>query len=341
MSKPRFVLIVVGAYLWVMLILFGSIVLETFLVYPNIFHDPPASLATSLEFMRIRAPSDFYPPLGFLSWLLGAASVIAVWRTPGARRWIMLSLAMIVCDGLLSMAYFWPRNTIMFIEGPAVHPPEVLRQAASEFERMHWWRVAFNGAAAVTAFTSFLVCYRFSIAASAGVHDDSRAAAPPSIAHVSGGRTGSYLRPTAGRLILGLASLVIVVGTGVADLSALHAQNPSWPAHARFHAIWHVVHVTGVQSVAIALLWVGTRRQSVNGVSPAVGILAAYALSFLASAAAAPLFDASITPDVPAELLPPRPLGLDGNFFSVLVVTPLILIGWLFARRGPARTDDR
>jgi hypothetical protein len=138
MGKPRFVLIVVGAYLWVMLILFGSIVLETFMVYPNIFHDPPASLATSLEFMRIRAPSNFYPPLGFLSWLLGAASVIAAWRTP-----------------------------------------------------------------------------------------------------------------------------------------------------------------------------------------------------------AAPLFDASISPDVPAELLPPRPLGLDGNFFSVLVVTPVILIGWLFARRGAARTDDR
>jgi hypothetical protein len=40
MNKHHFVLVVVGAYLWVMLILFGSIVLETFMVYPNIFHDP-------------------------------------------------------------------------------------------------------------------------------------------------------------------------------------------------------------------------------------------------------------------------------------------------------------
>ena len=171
MSKPRFVLIVVGAYLWVMLILFGSVVLETFMVYPNIFHDPPASLTTSLEFMRVRAPSDFYPPLGFLSWVLGAVSAVAAWRTPGARRWILLSLSMIVCEGLLSMAFFWPRNTIMFIEGPAVHPPEVLRQAASEFERMHWFRVAFNGVAAVTAFMSFLLCHRSFLGASAPTQD--------------------------------------------------------------------------------------------------------------------------------------------------------------------------
>ena len=41
-------LLVVGSYLWVMMILFGSIVLETFMVYPNVFHDPPASFATAL-----------------------------------------------------------------------------------------------------------------------------------------------------------------------------------------------------------------------------------------------------------------------------------------------------
>ena len=33
---------VILAYLWVMMILLGVIVLETFMVYPNIFHDPPS-----------------------------------------------------------------------------------------------------------------------------------------------------------------------------------------------------------------------------------------------------------------------------------------------------------
>jgi hypothetical protein len=34
-------------YLWVTMILLGSIVLETFIVYPNIFHNPPGSVATA------------------------------------------------------------------------------------------------------------------------------------------------------------------------------------------------------------------------------------------------------------------------------------------------------
>ena len=32
---------IVLVYLWTMMILLGAIVLETFMVYPNIFHDPP------------------------------------------------------------------------------------------------------------------------------------------------------------------------------------------------------------------------------------------------------------------------------------------------------------
>ena len=82
MHRQRITLFIVGAYLWLMMILLGSIVLETFMVYPNIFHDPPKSLTTALEFMAVRAPSDFYPPLGFLSWVFGAASLVAAWPVP-------------------------------------------------------------------------------------------------------------------------------------------------------------------------------------------------------------------------------------------------------------------
>jgi hypothetical protein len=40
-------------YLWVMMILLGSIVLETFMVYPNVFHDAPRSLEMAMEFMDL------------------------------------------------------------------------------------------------------------------------------------------------------------------------------------------------------------------------------------------------------------------------------------------------
>jgi hypothetical protein len=76
--RQRLAFLVILAYLWVMMILLGAIVMETFMVYPNVFHDPPRSLELGLEFMSVRAPSDFFPPLGFLSWVTGAGARRAI-----------------------------------------------------------------------------------------------------------------------------------------------------------------------------------------------------------------------------------------------------------------------
>src|SRR5918998_3626559 len=147
MKRQRITFAFALVYLWVMMILLGSIVLETFMVYPNIFHDAPRSLETTMEFMVVRGPGDFFPPLGFLSWLTGIGSLILGWRVKPARYWILGSLLLMVCQGLVSMAFFWPRNTIMFQEGTAVHSVAYLKQTAQEFQMGHWLRVAFNAAA--------------------------------------------------------------------------------------------------------------------------------------------------------------------------------------------------
>ena len=152
---------VVTAYLWVMMILLGAIVLETFMIYPNVFSDPPASLELAMDFMSVSGPNDFFPPLGFLSWVLGAGALVLCWRVKAARWWILFSLAMIVCEGVASMLYFWPRNEIMFVEGSEVHSAEYLKQVAREFETWHWRsRLGFNALAAVSAFVGFLRIYR-------------------------------------------------------------------------------------------------------------------------------------------------------------------------------------
>lgn len=163
MKMQRMTFAIILVYLWVMLILLGSIILETFMLYPNIFHNPPESLELSMQFMAVAGPSDFFPPLGFLSWVTGAASLLLGWRVKSARYWILGSLLMIVGEGVASMALFWPRNTIMFIEGLAVHSPEFLRQTAQEFEAMHWLRVGFNAVGSVLIFVGFLKFYRYTI----------------------------------------------------------------------------------------------------------------------------------------------------------------------------------
>jgi hypothetical protein len=151
---------IVLVYLWTMMILLGAIVLETFMLYPNIFHDPPRSLGLAMEFMAVRGPDDFFPPLGFLSWVTGAGALVLAWRSQPARWWMLLSLGMIVADGLISILFFWPRNEILFVEGAAVHSAEVLRQTAREFQALHWSRLAFNAASAAFAFMGFMALHR-------------------------------------------------------------------------------------------------------------------------------------------------------------------------------------
>jgi signal transduction histidine kinase len=106
--------------------------------------------------MAVRGPADFFPPLGFLSWVGGLTAVVLSWRVRPTRWWMLLSVVMIVADGLVSMLFFWPRNEVMFVEGAAVHSAEVLRQTAREFQTLHWSRLAFNAASAAFAFAGFV-----------------------------------------------------------------------------------------------------------------------------------------------------------------------------------------
>jgi hypothetical protein len=68
------------------------------MVYTNVFVDPPESLELAMDLLSVRGPNDFFPALGFLSWVFGAASLVLCWRVKAARWWILFSLAMIVCD---------------------------------------------------------------------------------------------------------------------------------------------------------------------------------------------------------------------------------------------------
>jgi hypothetical protein len=168
---------VVTAYLWVMMVLFGAIVLETFMIYPNVFADPPASLELAMDFMSVSGPSDFFPPLGFLSWVLGAGALVLCWRVRSARWGIAFSLLMIMCEGVASMLYFWPRNEIMFVEGLEVHSAEYLKQVAREFETWHWRsRMGFNALASVSAFVGFLKFYGHRILSQAAPFEAKQAA---------------------------------------------------------------------------------------------------------------------------------------------------------------------
>ena len=149
------------AYVWAVMILLGAIVFETFIVYPNIFHNVPESLQTSMDFLAVAGPSDFFPPVGMLALVLGISSVVLCWRVEGIRMWLFSSVILLVIGlFLLSVFYFWPRNTIMFEEGVAVHSIAVLKQTAWEFQVGHWIRLGTSIATSALAFIGMMKFYK-------------------------------------------------------------------------------------------------------------------------------------------------------------------------------------
>lgn len=157
MKKRYIVFTFTLTYLWLVMIHLGALVFETFIIYPNIFYNPPRSLETAMAFMVIRGPSDFFRPVGLLALLIGIGSVIVSWRVPSVRYW-MLGSVIIILGGefLLSVAYFWPRNTILFVEGAKIHSAAYLQQTAREFQTGHWLRLAMSVASSILAFIGFM-----------------------------------------------------------------------------------------------------------------------------------------------------------------------------------------
>lgn len=140
---------------------FGGIGVETLIIYPNVFHDVPDSLAEASEFFEVTGPGDVLPPLGALTVLAALVALGTARRITAARNWLGAGLLTLLGgEFLFSVLYFWPRNEIMFDEGTAVHSVEFLRRTATEFETAHWFRLAMSAVTAALAVTGFLRAYR-------------------------------------------------------------------------------------------------------------------------------------------------------------------------------------
>ncbi|MFI6509612.1 hypothetical protein ACIBCT_18555 [Streptosporangium sp. NPDC050855] len=155
---------------WTSMISMGGVIAETVMLYPNIFRDPPASLVLTREFIVAAGPSDFFPPLGLTTVIGAVLASLLTWRTPSVRRWIVPATVVFVCaEFLFSALFFWPRNTIMFVDPVGTHSAAYLRTVAAEFETGHWVRVVGGVVTSGLAFTGLLRWHRDRVASVAGV----------------------------------------------------------------------------------------------------------------------------------------------------------------------------
>ncbi|WP_346277172.1 hypothetical protein [Pseudonocardia sp.] len=56
--------VVATGFVWVAMVTFGAVLVETLLIYPNVFPDVPGSLDGAMAFFTVTGPADVFPPLG-------------------------------------------------------------------------------------------------------------------------------------------------------------------------------------------------------------------------------------------------------------------------------------
>lgn len=144
-------------FAWLAITTFSGVLVETWLVYPNIFGDVPASLARSSEFFSEVGPGDVFPVLGAATLATGVVTAGLVWPWRAARLRVLAAVGVnLVGEFGFSAWFFWPRNQVLFTEGAAVHPAGELARVAWEFETGHWLRLAMCAVTAVLAFAALL-----------------------------------------------------------------------------------------------------------------------------------------------------------------------------------------
>lgn len=145
------------AYLWITMILVGATVHETSMLSLIFFHGPP----TLLKILLVAGmPIGFFPFLGVASWLTGVLALVLNWRVRTVRRWMLVSLVMIVIDEAVSLFVLWPQGTLMSsLANSDVNPEQRLDQFMLLFQALRWLRLVLHAAGAGFAFVAFQKAY--------------------------------------------------------------------------------------------------------------------------------------------------------------------------------------
>ena len=132
------------------LILFSAIIVNSGLLFVNIYNSMvdapnwganiPSSIDISRNYFASKSPADFFKLFGIVIHILGINCVIRFWRTDKQIRLYNISaLALILVVDLITFAYFFPRNEILFNLNNEVGF-QTLTQALREWEIMNWIR---------------------------------------------------------------------------------------------------------------------------------------------------------------------------------------------------------
>jgi len=102
--------------------------------------DIPHSIATAREYFKSVNPGNFFRVFSPANQVLALLVLILFWRTsPSIRMCLGAALVLYVLVDVMTVAYFYPRNDILFRTAPLTDV-DTLRKAWSEWNAMNWVR---------------------------------------------------------------------------------------------------------------------------------------------------------------------------------------------------------
>ena len=132
------------------LILFGSLMVASGLLFVNLYtslidakswgSDIPNSISTARQYFKTTNPGNFFRLFSPLNQVLALLALILFWKAaPSVRLYLALAVVTYVLADVLTFAYFYPRNDIMF-RTANLNDTGLLKKVWSEWTSMNWVR---------------------------------------------------------------------------------------------------------------------------------------------------------------------------------------------------------
>jgi len=104
-------------------------------------HDIPNSLIAARNYMSVANAGTFFRTVSPASQVIALLALIICWPAGKfVRICCAIALVLAVSGDLLTFAYFFPRNDIMFNQQPMTSDVELLKRTWSEWSFMNWPR---------------------------------------------------------------------------------------------------------------------------------------------------------------------------------------------------------
>lgn len=134
--------------------LLGAAMYESVVMAPNYAHSVPESLEAAKRFMGATNPGNYFRVAAPLTQITLLITLVLNWRGADGRRWWLFgALGFAVAVDVITFAFHFPRNAILFTD-PMNTRPEVLTAAVTEWIYGNYVRVlllAFSMVCAIKA----------------------------------------------------------------------------------------------------------------------------------------------------------------------------------------------